>query len=130
MTQKDSYVVIAFDKMKIKSSLVYHKNTGRLIGFVELGDLNNEFAHLSQLEDDSTPGDFNFNRKLATHVNLFMVRSISYSLLYPFGYFATAGMTASQLYLTTIEAVRVLTALNFKVFFNYNNHYFLGLNFC
>ena len=77
MTQKDSYVVIAFDKMKIKSSLVYHKNTGRLIGFVELGDLNNEFAHLSQLEDDSTPGDFNFNRKLATHVNLFMVRSLS-----------------------------------------------------
>ena len=41
------YVMILLDEMHIKQGLVYNKHTGELIGFVDLGDINN---HLMQLE--------------------------------------------------------------------------------
>ena len=115
MKEKDRHVLIAFDEMKIKSGLVYHKASGRLIGFTEMGDLNSEFSQFAQSTNESKSENLVFDRDLATHVNLYIVRGICSSLLYPFGYFATAGLTAHQLYFTTMEAIRVLTALNFKV---------------
>ena len=47
MEEKDRHVLIAFDEMKIKSGLVYHKGSGKLIGFTELGDLNDEFSRFT-----------------------------------------------------------------------------------
>lgn len=33
---------LLFDEMKIKSGLVFRRSTGRLVGFIDLGDVNNE----------------------------------------------------------------------------------------
>jgi len=38
------YVVLLFDEMKIKSSLVFDKVTGELIGYVDLGDPEVNYA--------------------------------------------------------------------------------------
>ena len=35
-------VVLVFDKVKIKDSLVYDKHGVRIIGFIDVGDINNE----------------------------------------------------------------------------------------
>ena len=116
MEEKDRHVIIAFDEMQIKSNLVYHRGTGQLIGFSEMGDINEEFSYLQRTSAAGENEECDFtSRELATHVTLYMVRGICSSLLYPFGYFASAGMTSSQLYFTTMEAIRVLTAINFKV---------------
>jgi len=38
------YVVLMFDEVSVKDDLVFDKNTGELIGFMNLGeDLNNMF---------------------------------------------------------------------------------------
>ena len=42
-------VCIVGDEMKIREGLVYDKNNGELIGFTNLGDIN---EHLQQLESD------------------------------------------------------------------------------
>ena len=53
------YVVLLFNKMKINSNLVFDKNSGELIGFVDLGDPDINFA---TLEKEDT---------LATHAFVF-----------------------------------------------------------
>ena len=42
----EKYVVLSFDKMKIQNDLVYDKNTGDLIGYVNLGDADVNCAAL------------------------------------------------------------------------------------
>ena len=46
------YVAIVFDEMKIKG-LVYDKNECRIIGFIDLGPVNNAFASFERTLDES-----------------------------------------------------------------------------
>lgn len=110
LDEKQRQVVISFDEMKIKSKLVYSKSDGRLVGFTELGTLNEEFkAYQASFNNESIS-----NQDFATHVNVFLVRGIFSSLIYPFGYFATSGITASQLYSCAMEAVGVLGSIGLE----------------
>lgn len=97
--------------MQIKSNLVYQRSTGKLVGLIELGDLNDEL----QLFQASVEKADAIDRDLASHALVFMVRGIFTSLIYPLGYFATLGVTSAQLYPCTMEAIRVLTAIDFNV---------------
>ena len=58
------YVVVVMDEMKMQSNLVSEKNSGDLIGFVDLGDLMTNYARLG---DDDV---------IATHALTFLVRGI------------------------------------------------------
>ncbi|CAB3995756.1 Hypothetical predicted protein [Paramuricea clavata] len=51
------YVVLLHDEVKIKSDLVFCKHTGELIGFANLGEINNALIDFQkQLEDECTNG--------------------------------------------------------------------------
>ena len=41
---KDRYTVLVFDEMKVREDLVFNKHTCELIGFVNLGEINNVLA--------------------------------------------------------------------------------------
>ena len=75
MKEHDKNVSLLFDEMKIQSELVYSKSTGKLIGFVEIGDINSEMELLEQqcLEKEK---DASSERELATHALAFMVQAI------------------------------------------------------
>lgn len=45
--EKDKYVIIIMDEMHIREDIVYDKHTGAILGFTNLGDLNN---HLLEFE--------------------------------------------------------------------------------
>ena len=47
-----SYVVILFDEMKVRESLVYDKHTAQVIGFNKLGDLNDQLDELEGSDVD------------------------------------------------------------------------------
>ena len=52
-------LVLLMDEMYVKESLVYDKHTGKIIGFTDLGDVNNclislEQALSSEVEQDPT----------------------------------------------------------------------------
>ena len=55
----DPEVTILFDEMKIQKNLVWDKHSGKLIGFIDLGDININYATLENVQ------------KLATHVLVF-----------------------------------------------------------
>ena len=79
------YVVLLFDEMKIRSNLVYDKVTGELIGSVDLGDPNVNFATLEEVNE------------LATHALVFIVQGLATDLCYSLAYFGTTGIMSYQL---------------------------------
>ena len=104
-------VSLLFDEMKIKSGLVYKRSSGKLIGFTEMGELNEELREFNSLCESSDETE----REFASYVNVFMVRGISSRLCYSFGYHASLGFTADQLYPVVWEATRILEAIGFMV---------------
>ena len=39
--EKDRYVVLCWDEVKIKETLIFDKHTCELVGFTNVGDINN-----------------------------------------------------------------------------------------
>lgn len=76
------------DEVKVKERLVYERWSGRLIGYVELGDIN---TALKALDSDETP-------KPASHALCFMARSITSKVCIPVAQYATCSLTADMLY--------------------------------
>ena len=68
--------------LKIQENLVWDKHSSELIGFVDLGDINVNFATLRNTQT------------LATHVLVFLVKSVVNPLSYSFATFATNWITA------------------------------------
>ena len=70
------YGTLLFHKKKINSNLVFDKNSGELIHFVDVGDRDNNFATLAK-EDTLTinalvffRGVFQLNQNLVSHTML------------------------------------------------------------
>ena len=108
---KDRYVVLIWDEMKIKDDLVFDKHTCELIGFVNCGDVNN---HLDDLERKCNSSEDEI-RDVASHMLLFMVRGIFSNLEFPYAQFPTGGASADVLYPMVWEAVSNLESSGFKV---------------
>ena len=103
-TDSERFVTTLFDEMKVQEDLVWDKSTGQLIGFVDLGD------------EDVNESMFSDTGKLATHVLVFIIRSVKNPLSFSFANFSTEGITSSQLYLIFWKAVSYLElSCNLKV---------------
>ena len=93
---QEKYIVLVFDEMKIQENLVWDKHSRELIGYVNLGDASVNFATLKQVD------------KLASHVLVFLIRSIVNLLKYSFANFATTNITSVQLFSLFWKAVGIL----------------------
>ena len=82
--------------MKIQDDLVWDKHTGELIGFVDLGDTDLNYATLKKVDS------------VAFHVLVFMVKSVVNPLSYSFAIFSTHGVTCDQLFPIFWRAVAIL----------------------
>ena len=70
--EREKYVVLLLDEMHIRDDLVYDKHSGKMIGFANLGEVNN---HLSQYEE-SLQGDMAAGPQVAKTMVVFMVRGL------------------------------------------------------
>ena len=125
-------VCIVGDEMKIREGLVYDKNNGELIGFTNLGDIN---EHLQQLESDLDDGK-SHPPFLASSVFVVMVRGLFIGINFPYATFPTQNLTGGQLIPILTEATFRLERCGFKVMaqtldgFSVNRRYFslMGIN--
>nr|XP_012563351.1 unnamed protein product [Hydra vulgaris] len=99
----ERFVTILFDKMKVQEDLVWDKYSGELIGFVDLDDIQTNYATLKNV------------RELASYVLVFHVKSVLNPLSYSLATFAPTGVTSIQLMPIFWEAVRYLESINLKV---------------
>lgn len=81
------------DEMKIKSGLVFNKSTKRLVGFVNLGDVNRDLDSLKMsLNDDTTPKQ----PKLADSMLVMIVRTIFNP--FPIAQYPTTSLSGEKMY--------------------------------
>lgn len=81
----EKMVVLLFDEMKVQGNLVWDKHTGELIGFVDLGHIDINYATIDK------------PNQLATHVLAFMLRSIN-PFKFSLANFSTTGATSYQMF--------------------------------
>lgn len=86
--------------------LVYNKHTGEIIGFTNLGDINDDLLRLEQ--EGERP-------LIAKQVLALMVRGIMFKLNFPFAHFASRGATADIIFPIVWEAIRRLQSSGLKV---------------
>ena len=87
------FIILLHDEVKIQSDIVYSKHTGELIGFVNVGDINNALVEKQCKEEivNTTPD-------IASCMLVFMVRGAGTRLEYPLAHFPCNGSTADLLY--------------------------------
>jgi len=96
--------------MKIKESIAYNKHTGEMIGFVNLGDINNTTCDL-QRELNNTSD----HPSITSHLLTLMVQGVFFNLDFPLVHFGTDNVTASELFPIVWKGVRHLENSGFKV---------------
>ena len=102
------FVVLLFDEMKLSESLVYDKHSAQVIGFVQLGDVNDQLTQFEHSVDVHPP--------IATHMLGLMVCGVFSNLHFPYAHFATSdNLTGENLFLIMWEAIERLEHLGFKV---------------
>ena len=94
-TNIEKYVVLLLDEMKIQENLVWDKHTGELIGYVDLGDTELNYASLQKVDE------------IATHVLSFLIRSIVNPFKFSLANFATTGATSYQMFPLYWKAVSI-----------------------
>ena len=106
------YVTLVMDEIYIKSDLVYDKHEGTLVGFVNIGDTNNQIlefeAHISNGESSPDPS-------LAKTMMVFMVKGLLHKFDYPYAQFACGKMTGDLIFDPIWEAVARLERIGFFV---------------
>ena len=96
--------------MHIREDLVYDKHTGALVGFANLGNIN---QHLKQFEQ-SLQGD-NITEPLAKSMLVLMVRGLSTNLQFPYAQFPCVTLAGHQIFGLFWEAVHRLERCSLKV---------------
>lgn len=104
-------VILILDEMHIREGLVFEKHTGRMIGFVNLGDVNN---HLLDFER-TIKGHADDDRVLAKSMMVMMVRGLFTPLRFAYSQFPCAKITGDLLFQPFWQAVYRLERMGLKV---------------
>ena len=99
------------DEMYIREGQVYSKHTGELVGFVDLGDVNN---HLLAFEK-AVKGEKELLPSLAKTMMVFMVRRLFTPLRFPYAQFPCTKLAGGLLFHPFWKAVYCLERMTFKV---------------
>ena len=79
--------------MKIQEDLVYDKTGCHLLGFVNLGDVNEQLQEFERLAGSDKLVD-----QIGTHMLTLMVRGIFTKLEFPYANFPTTGTCFNQMF--------------------------------
>ena len=86
------YVSVVFDEMKIKEGLVYDKHKCKIIGFVDVGTINNTLQLYERTLKDDTQQP---NPIITKHILVFMVRGLFVNnIQFPYAQYPTTDLSA------------------------------------
>ena len=107
------YIVITLDEMYIREGLVFDKHSGALIGFEDLGDVNNLLAEYEQQHESS---DDSFSqRPIAKCMLVFMIRGLFSNLKFVYAQFPATSTKGHQLFVLLWKAIGRLSRLGIEV---------------
>lgn len=119
LEEYQKHIALIADEMYIKEDLVYCKNTGDLIGFFDIGDINNHLLKLeekynNQQEDDHTSSSIQTPTLVKTML-VIMIRGLCTNFTFPYSSFPSTNLTGEQLLPIFLEAITRLETCGFKV---------------
>ena len=108
--ERNKCVVLLLDEMHVREDLVYDKHEGKLIGFTNLGDINDHLAtYKKALNGDEEPPS------LAKSVLVFMVRGLFTKLQFAYAQFPCSSLAGEKLFKPFWDAVCRLETCGLKV---------------
>ena len=123
------YVCLLLDEVRIKEDLVYDKHSSQIIGFINLGDVNNQLLRFQQLQTSNE--DSSLPPPVAKHMLVFMVRGIFQYLEFPYVQFPCDNLSGDVTFPLVWECIKQLEAGDLKVYkyiyFVYIHAYLLHL---
>ena len=93
--------------MHIKGGLVYNKHTVELVGFVDIGDINNHLMQVNMSLQGSRASKQAL-KSLSKTMLVVMIRGLFSSFQFPYAQFACANLTGEQMYNIFWEGVERL----------------------
>jgi len=105
------YVAIVLDEMHVKEGLYFDKHTGNLVGYSDLGEINNVLLDYEQHLENSgrTP------RPLSKCMLVFMVRGLFTSLKFPYLQYPASSTKGADIFPLLRQAIKHLTRLGLCV---------------
>lgn len=103
-------VLLLLDEMRVREDLVYDKHEGNLIGFTNLGGINDHLdAYEKALGGNEQPPT------LAKSLLVFMVRGLFTKLQFAYAQFPCSTLAGEKLFVPFWDAVRRLETCGLKV---------------
>ena len=109
--EREKCVILLLDEMHICEDLVFDKHTGAMIGYANIGDINEHLLQFERSLSDSAVA----TPKLAKTMMAFMVRGLFSKLQFAYTQFPCADLLGDLLYEQFWEAVCRLETCGFKV---------------
>ena len=114
--EREKLVVLLMDEMYIREDIVYEKHSGKMIGFSNLGSVNNHLLQFEQnfeINDDSST--ITDSSTIAKTMLVFMIRGLFTKLQFCYAQFPCRQLTGDQLYDLFWEAVGRIENCGLKV---------------
>ena len=101
-----------FNIYNCREDLVYDKYTGNLIGYTDLGEVNNHLLAFQRMveSDASEPA------QPAKSILAFMVKGLFTGLKFPYVHFSSTKLTGDSLFQLFWEVVRKLEKIGLRVY--------------
>ena len=99
--------------MKVKAGIVTSTSTGKLVGFCDQGNLNEELKNLSKVITDNNSRS---EPELATHILVFMVRGLMAKFNLPFMWYPCCVLFVRAFLGSCLESPRILEDLGLQVY--------------
>ena len=112
-TWLSQYLILLIDEMYVKEGLVFNKSSGALIGFIELGDIDDHLRKYESVIQES--GDEQKPKELAKTMVVIMVRGALTNVVFPYAVFAGKSLKGHNLFPLFWEAIERLTRHQFRV---------------
>lgn len=107
-SDRDKCVILLIDEMHIREDLVFDRHSGKLIGYANLGEINNHLIDFEQSIDKSSP-------KFAKSMLVFMVRGLFSKLQFAYAQFPAMDLSGDLMYEPFWEAVGRIENCGLKV---------------
>ena len=104
------YVTLVIDEMYIKEGLLYNKHSGALVGFEDLGDINNLIGKFERQAESGS-----LARPIAKCMLTFMVRGLLTSIKFVYAQFPCSSSKGCNIFVLVWEAIERLTRIGVKV---------------
>ena len=105
------YVGLTLDEMHVKEGLFFDKHTGTLVGYSDLGEVNNTLSDYEKQLSSS----HSTQRPMAKLMLVFMMRGLFTSLKFPYVQFPAASTKGGDIFPLVQQAIKHLTRMGLCV---------------